>query len=307
MPSSRLDVALRFELATEEGRALFVSYGVASALALAWLLVVQVMPVRADEPVVRPDEPIIVVPPPEDFPTPREVGGHSSAPSTRRASRGGAPGASSIRDAFGGTVGLVDAGRILRGVDLSPGSSAAGEAGVRKVGLGTGIASRTPGLSREGGVSPTRGGVGTVAGEGVSRSALTIAPVSPNVTVLPCTVAPPVPLALKRASSVEPVLPPSPALPLLADVMRPCASTVRFVLVYEAGVTAVLSRLTVTVSVAEATLLKPVPPAIVSVLPSSMACGVPLSPVTVKDVKPAAPPSPTMYNVPTICSVPVVM
>jgi len=176
MPSSRLDVALRFELATEEGRALFVSYGVASALALAWLLVVQVMPVRADEPVVRPDEPIIVVPPPEDFPTPREVGGHSSAPSTRRASRGGAPGASSIRDAFGGTAGLVDAGRILRGVDLSRGSSAAGEAGVRKVGLGTGIASRTPGLSREGGVSPTGGGVGTVAGEGVSRSALTIAP-----------------------------------------------------------------------------------------------------------------------------------
>ena len=176
MPSSRLDVALRFELATEEGRALFVSYGVASALALAWLLVVQVMPVRADEPVVRPDEPIIVVPPPEDFPTPREVGGHSSAPSTRRASRGGAPGASSIRDAFGGTAGLVDAGRILRGVDLSRGSSAAAEAGVRKVGLGTGIASRTPGLSREGGVSPTGGGVGTVAGEGVSRSALTIAP-----------------------------------------------------------------------------------------------------------------------------------
>ena len=176
MPSSRLDVALRFELATEEGRALFVSYGVASALALAWLLVVQVMPVRADEPAVRPDEPIIVVPPPEDFPTPREVGGHSSAPSTRRASRGGAPGASSIRDAFGGTAGLVDAGRILRGVDLSRGSSAAGEAGVRKVGLGTGIASRTPGLSREGGVSPTGGGVGTVAGEGVSRSALTIAP-----------------------------------------------------------------------------------------------------------------------------------
>ncbi|HZO20765.1 MAG TPA: hypothetical protein VFB46_17385 [Gemmatimonadaceae bacterium] len=176
MPSSRLDVALRFELATEEGRALFVSYGVASALALAWLLVVQVMPVRADEPAVRPDEPIIVVPPPEDFPTPREVGGHSSAPSTRRASRGGAPGARSIRDAFGGTAGLVDAGRILRGVDLSRGSSAAGEAGVRKVGLGTGIASRTPGLSREGGVSPTGAGVGTVAGEGVSRGALTIAP-----------------------------------------------------------------------------------------------------------------------------------
>ena len=172
---SGFDVALRFELATEEGRALFVSYGVASALALAWLLVVQVLPVRADEPVARRDEPIVVVPP-EDLPTPREERTHSSGSPSGRTSRGSAPGASSIRDAFGGTAGLVDAGRILRGVDLSPGSSAAGEAGVRKVGLGTGTGSRTPGLSREGGVSPTGAAVGTVAGEGVSRSALTIAP-----------------------------------------------------------------------------------------------------------------------------------
>lgn len=171
-----LDVALRFELATEEGRALFVSYGVASALALAWLLVVQVMPARAHEPVGSPDEPIVVVPPPADLPIPRDESARSARGATHRAAPVGATGASSIRGAFGGTAGLVDAGRILRGVDLSPGSSAAGEAGVRKVGLGTGIASRTPGLSREGGVSPTGAGIGAVAGEGVSRSALTIAP-----------------------------------------------------------------------------------------------------------------------------------
>ena len=175
MSSSPLDLTLRFELATEEGRALFVSYGVASALALAWLLAVQVLPVRADEPVASPDEPIIVVPP-EDFPAPREERAHFSGSPTRRTSPGDAPGASSIRDAFGGTAGLVDAGRILRGVELSPGSSAAGEPATRKVGLGTGVGSRTPGLSREGGVSPTGAGVGAVAGGGVSRSALTIAP-----------------------------------------------------------------------------------------------------------------------------------
>ena len=56
----------------------------------------------------------------------------------------------------------------------------------------------------------------------------------------------------------------------LAAVSRPCASTVKLVSVYEPAETAVLSKLIVTVSVADATELSPVPPLIVSVLAFSI-------------------------------------
>ena len=56
--------------------------------------------------------------------------------------------------------------------------------------------------------------------------------------------------------------------PLAADVIRPCASTVMLAAVYDPAETAVLSRLTVIVSVADATELSPVPPLMVRVLPS---------------------------------------
>ena len=69
--------------------------------------------------------------------------------------------------------------------------------------------------------------------------------------------------------------------PFDAAVIRPCASTVIDALVYEPAVTAVLSRFSVTVSVADATDDNPVPPLIVSVSLRSNTCGVPLSPATV--------------------------
>jgi len=76
----------------------------------------------------------------------------------------------------------------------------------------------------------------------------------------------------------------------LAAVNLPCASTVKVGIVfaspYEPAVTAVLSRLIVIVSVAPATELNPVPPAIVSTSkPEVIDWIFPLSPPTPNDVE----------------------
>lgn len=167
---------LRLACVPEEDRALFVSYGVASLLALTWLMLVHLLPASLDRRILPPDDRVIVVvPPPLDLPLP-SVEASADASARRVTTGSGSRGAGSVRDAFSGSAGLVDAGRLLQGVELSPSGSTEREAGGLKVGLGTGVGSRTPGRTSTGGVSPVGTGVGTVGGGGVSRSAVTIAP-----------------------------------------------------------------------------------------------------------------------------------
>jgi hypothetical protein len=166
---------LRLACVPEEDRALFVSYGVASLLALTWLMLVHLLPASLDRRILPPDDRVIVVvQPPLDLPLP-SVEASADASARRMTTRSGSPGPGSVRDAFSGSAGLVDAGRLLSGVELSPSSMPRGAGGL-KVGLRTGVGSRTPGRTSAGGVSPVGTGVGTVGGGGVSRSAVTIAP-----------------------------------------------------------------------------------------------------------------------------------
>ncbi len=175
---SSFDTTLRFELASEEDRPLFVSYLVASLLATAWLLLVHSMPRPLLPPLVDHGPPVITwnpltaplaQPPIRSRASDGGRGVRASAPV-------GSPGAGSMRDAFSGSAGLVDAGSLLRGVDVAPTGSAAGEPTGGKVGLATGIGSQTPGRVRGGGLSPSGAGLGTVVGAGVARNAVVIAP-----------------------------------------------------------------------------------------------------------------------------------
>ena len=160
---------LRFELVSDEGRPLFVSYLVASLLALSWLGLVRMMPIPLGgiSPVLNP--PIILdlespVPPSPSDGIRKARGGTSS------------PNVSSMRDLFSRKTGLVDAGTILSGVDVRPTESRPGNPSARHVALGTDIGSRTPGKSRTGDFSALDAGIGAVRGSGVSRSGVTIAP-----------------------------------------------------------------------------------------------------------------------------------
>lgn len=167
---SSFDTPLRLELASSEDRPLFVSYVVASMLATAWLVLVHAMPRPLLPPVADYTPPTITfapLPPPEAEPVEREVSGERG--------RGRTPSGSG-RNIFSGTTGLVDAGRILQGVDVAPTGSATGAPGGLKVGLETGVGSRTPGRASTPGLSPDGSGLGTVRGGGVSRSAVLIAP-----------------------------------------------------------------------------------------------------------------------------------
>jgi hypothetical protein len=170
---SRSDAALRFDVAPDDDRALFVSYLIASALAITWLTLVHVMP--AAVLVIPAEPPIILVDPTPGWPAPP----HSEARAVRprdglspTTSRD--PGA--VRNAFKGNAGLVDAGNLLHRVDVTPSGGATQEATARKVGLETGVGSRTPGLTRNSGLPPGSGNVGTVRGNGVRRHAVTVAP-----------------------------------------------------------------------------------------------------------------------------------
>jgi hypothetical protein len=165
---SGLGAALRFEVVSDEGRPLFVSYLVASLLALSWIGLVRTMPAMVPPVIER----TIVTFEPES-PTPPVRSEEAIAKARGRTS---SPNAAGIRDIFSGNAGLVDAGSILRGVDVRPTDSRAGDPAGMHVALGTGIASRTPGRSGSGGFSPSGAGIGTVRGTGVSRNVLTIGP-----------------------------------------------------------------------------------------------------------------------------------
>lgn len=174
---SGFDTTLRFELASEEDRPLFVSYFLASALALAWLALVHTMPRPILPPFVDPGSPTITfepLAPAIERPMTARVNEAGRAV-RQRAAPAGSPEATSLINAFSGTPGLVDAGRLLRGVDITPGGARAGEPS-KKVGLETGVGSRTPGRVGDRGLSSSGAGLGTVVGGGVSRNAVTIAP-----------------------------------------------------------------------------------------------------------------------------------
>lgn len=169
---SSFDTPLRFELASEEERPLFVSYLVASILATAWLVLVHAVP-RPLLPIVADFGPPIITFAPLPLP--------AAQPLVDRGARGGGrgvrtPSTGSVRDIFRGNTGLVDAGRILRSVDVAPTGSATDASGGLKVGLETGVGSRTPGRASTPGLSPGGSGLGTVRGGGVSRTAVLIAP-----------------------------------------------------------------------------------------------------------------------------------
>ena len=57
------DATLRFELASDEGRALLGSYLVAALLAVTWLALVQLVPRPLVESFTRPDETIVTFDP----------------------------------------------------------------------------------------------------------------------------------------------------------------------------------------------------------------------------------------------------
>jgi hypothetical protein len=174
---SGFDATLRFEVASDEGRALLTSYLVATILALAWLALVHVVPRPLVRAPAHPEDPtIVIVIPPELAAPPIESrashGGEGIGPTSPRT---GSRDAGSGRSLFGGRTALVDAGKLLRGVDVTGTGATAHEPTALKVGLNTGVGSRTPGRTRTGGLSPVGSGVGAVSGGGVSRNAVAIA------------------------------------------------------------------------------------------------------------------------------------
>lgn len=165
---SAFGATLRFELVSDEGRPLFVSYLVASLLALSWLGLVRMMPIPlggvppASEPIITFEADAPAPPSPSDGVA--KVRGRASSPNASR-----------VPNVFSGRTGLVDAGSILRAVDVRPTNSRATDPSGMRVALGTGIESRTPGRSGTGDFSPSGAGIGAVHSSGVSRSGVSIA------------------------------------------------------------------------------------------------------------------------------------
>jgi hypothetical protein len=199
--------ALRFEVASEEGRSLLVSWSIALTMGALWLLLVYFLPAPANViQLLTPEETgtidVTFEPPPEEagvVPTPAPT----PAPEPVQKERGGGertrdrqPGgggnqASAMSSAFagqaagnqGGVVG--DVSGILRGVEVASGGGGApgGRGGKAVIGYGQGGAgSRTPGRGGFGsgvgtGVGSGIGGVGGGAGGGgVGRSSVRVAP-----------------------------------------------------------------------------------------------------------------------------------
>ena len=170
----RFDATLRLELASEENRPLLVSYVAASLLAVAWLVLVHMVPVPLP-PIPQIFEPTITFEPDPTLPTSpaieRQRDGARRDGSSMQ-SRGG----EAVREIFKGVPGLVDAGQILRNLAVEPLGTGRGEASRLKVGLETGVGSRTPGLTQPGSGSLEGSGVGTVRNGGLSRNAVTVGP-----------------------------------------------------------------------------------------------------------------------------------
>jgi hypothetical protein len=185
---------LQYELASEEGRALSVSWAVSLALGIVWLLLVHLVPALPRAITLLPPEetgPIEVQF--DDLTQPKPEAGK---PATRAAVPRPTPGSAhdkgagdlkAIGDAFGsGTAassgGMVgDVSGVLRGVDVSSGTGGApGQTGKAVIGYGHGgQGSRTPGRGGLGsGLSEGPGnGLGGVGGvEGVGIASVHVAP-----------------------------------------------------------------------------------------------------------------------------------
>jgi hypothetical protein len=188
--------SLRYEFASEEGRALVGSYAISIALGTAFLLLVYLMPVRPENPFEQGITPPIAVNldiPDTPFEPPVTQPGEATevpAPGPRTAAPGprgprgnpreGRPGSTTetsstgaIGDAFGtgsgaGTGGMVgDVSGILRGVDVSSGAGGTG-GGLAGTG-GGGAGGKTVlgyGQGGQGANTPGRGGIGGGTGTG---------------------------------------------------------------------------------------------------------------------------------------------
>jgi hypothetical protein len=189
---------LRFEWASEEGRALVGSYAISLSLGIAFLLLVHLMPVHHE---ATSDEPVILTYADTNYtaaPAPEPPAVAQTGAATRVADAGsptkkpgpvgpqkgnpkpGRPGSltetnstGAIGTAFGtgsgsGTGGMVgDVSGILRGVDVNSGSGGTG--GGRGGNGGGGAGGKTVlgyGQGGQGSVTPGRGGIGGGLGTG---------------------------------------------------------------------------------------------------------------------------------------------
>ena len=192
---------LRYEWASEEGRALVGSYGISAVLGIVWILLVLFGPRGEEFELIRPEEAVPIEftmdelppeaptpPPAAAAPTPAErtpaPGPTNRRPGPTGPERGnprpGNPGsrtetnrAGAIGDAFGsgsgsGTGGVVgDVSGILRGVAVNSGSGGTG--GGRGGSGGGGTGGKTVlgyGEGGQGSRTPGRGGIGGGSGTG---------------------------------------------------------------------------------------------------------------------------------------------
>ena len=189
---------MRFEWASEEGRALVGSYAISGALGLAFLLMVHLMPVRPAEAAETVVPPIVLAPdtsvqePAPEPPAPQagEVTRVAAAGPVNKPAgpvgpvkgnpKQGRPGSrteenstGAIGDAFGtgsgsGTGGMVgDVSGILRGVDVNSGSGGTGGGAGGSGGGGAGGKTVLGyGQGGQGSTTPGRGGIGGGIGSG---------------------------------------------------------------------------------------------------------------------------------------------
>jgi hypothetical protein len=196
-PDTTFTRGMRFEWASEEGRALVGSYAISGALGIAFLLLVHLMPVRpapTDDQAVNITVADTMFTPPEATPPPvaqegaatqvAEAGPTNKKPGPVGPQKGkptpGRPGSltetnstGAIGSAFGtgsgsGTGGTVgDVSGILRGVDVNSGSGGTG-GGMNGSG-GGGAGGKTVlgyGQGGQGSTTPGRGGIGGGIGSG---------------------------------------------------------------------------------------------------------------------------------------------
>ena len=176
---------LRYEFASEEGRALMGSYAISFLLAAAFLLFVYLYPPIEPEPEPRiivyelPPEQPVVQPQPQPEPEPEQEAAPASAPQRTAARQPQRPrttqtSGGDVGDAFrgpasaGGVAGNI-AGAV-RGVDVAGGGGTVGGGGTgtRAViagGAGTGTAA-TAGIGGVRGDAGAAGSIGSVGGTG---------------------------------------------------------------------------------------------------------------------------------------------
>jgi hypothetical protein len=189
--------ALRFELASEEGRVVIGSWGVSATLGILWILLVIFGPRTSashllppeDRPIeVRFEEPPPPPPPPAPVaapvPTPAPKAAAPSPSAAERAKAREAAHVAQIGAAFGAAPGngpVGDVSNVLRGVDVhasgstTPGGMNGGKTVLAYGQGGTGV--RTPGRTDIAGVAAGEGigAVGTVgAGAGIGHAGVAV-------------------------------------------------------------------------------------------------------------------------------------